>query len=138
MRRISVFVLVLFCPFALQRVLRRMATTSLGGVVKDPTGAVRSRGYDHLEQQCERSRRSSTRPRAVENTSSSDSASEVHHHGYSSGLRKPRRRQAELLVNQPATVDFALSVKGSNEVVDVTEATQTLNTFRRVARRVDQ
>jgi hypothetical protein len=36
-------------------------------------------------------------------------------------------KTAELLVNQTATIDFALSVQGSTEVVDVTEAAQTLN-----------
>ena len=41
-------------------------------------------------------------------------------------------------MNQPATVDFSLSVKASNEVVDVTEATQTLNTIDASLGQADQ
>src|SRR5579885_3732953 len=35
---------------------------------------------------------------------------------------------AELLVNQPATVDFALSVQASSEVVNLSAEAQTINT----------
>jgi hypothetical protein len=37
-------------------------------------------------------------------------------------------KQAELLVNQPATVNFTLSIKTSQSVVEVSAETQTLNT----------
>ena len=37
-------------------------------------------------------------------------------------------KSAELLVDQPATVNFALSVKASTQVIDVSAAAQTLNT----------
>ncbi|WP_446744073.1 carboxypeptidase regulatory-like domain-containing protein [Silvibacterium acidisoli] len=37
-------------------------------------------------------------------------------------------KTAELLVNQPATIDFALSVQASQEVVNVSAEAQTLNT----------
>jgi hypothetical protein len=36
-------------------------------------------------------------------------------------------KQAELLVNQPATINFAMSVQSANEVVEVSAAAQTLN-----------
>jgi hypothetical protein len=40
----------------------------------------------------------------------------------------PLNRSAELLVNQPATVDFVLSVKAETVTVDVSSTAQTLNT----------
>jgi len=37
-------------------------------------------------------------------------------------------KTAELLVNQPATIDFALSVQANQTTVDVSDTAQTLNT----------
>ncbi len=39
-----------------------------------------------------------------------------------------QKKTAELLVNQPATIDFALTVQASTVTVDVSAAAQTLNT----------
>ncbi|HYL94702.1 MAG TPA: carboxypeptidase-like regulatory domain-containing protein, partial [Terriglobales bacterium] len=39
-----------------------------------------------------------------------------------------QNKQAELLVNQPATINFALSVQGSEQTVDVSAEAETLNT----------
>lgn len=38
-----------------------------------------------------------------------------------------QKKEAELLVNQPATINFSLGAAGSNTVVEVTETAQTLN-----------
>ncbi|HEY6939568.1 MAG TPA: carboxypeptidase-like regulatory domain-containing protein, partial [Terriglobales bacterium] len=38
-----------------------------------------------------------------------------------------QNKQAELLVNQPATINFALSVQGSEQTVDVSAEAETLN-----------
>ena len=37
-------------------------------------------------------------------------------------------KTAELLVNQPATINFALTPAGTDVVIDVTTAAQTINT----------
>lgn len=38
-----------------------------------------------------------------------------------------QKKEAELLVNQPATINFSLGASGSNTVVEVTESADTLN-----------
>jgi len=39
-----------------------------------------------------------------------------------------QRKSAELLVNQPATVDFSMSIQATGEIVNVSTETQTVNT----------
>src|ERR1700761_5854807 len=127
MRRIRVFVVGLFLSLCSAMSFAQNATTSLRGEVKDPTGAVvpgatiklldnatgltltttskSSGGYQLLQSP----------PAKYTITVSAE--------GFGSQVKA-----AELLVNQPATINFALSVKSSDVVVDVTEAAQTLNT----------
>ncbi len=53
MRRIGVFVLALFLSLCTAASFAQMATTSLRGVVKDPTGAVVPGATITLEQRCD-------------------------------------------------------------------------------------
>ena len=106
--------------------LAQNATTSLRGVVHDPSGAVvpgatiallnnasgqtltvtsKASGEYQLQQ---------LQPATYDVT--------VTIAGFAS-----QTKHAELLVNQPATIDFILTLVASNEVVNVTAATETLN-----------
>jgi len=103
------------------------ATTSLRGVVKDPSGAlVPGATVTVLD---------SSTGRAASATSSAAGFYQfpqippakylitVSAQGFGD-----ESKTAELLVNQPATIDFTLSLKGNAETVDVTASAQTLNT----------
>lgn len=127
MRRISVSAIVLFFSLTAAAVWSQNATTSLRGVIKDPSGAVVPGATITLVD------------KSVGQTLTTTSKSSGE---YQLQQLPPARyvitvtatgfgtqsKSAELLVNQPATVDFALTVMESNTVVDVTAAAQTLNT----------
>jgi hypothetical protein len=105
-----------------------MATTSLGGVVKDPSGAFVPGATITLSNAA-----TGEILKATSKSSGEYQLLQIPPAKYLITVIAPgfgsTSKQAELLVNQPATIDFSLSVKGSSEVVDVTEATQTLNTI---------
>lgn len=103
------------------------ATTSLRGVIKDPSGAVVPGASVTL----------------VDNANGQKIATTSKGSGDYQLLQIPpakytiavtaagfgnQSKIAELLVNQPATVNFTLSLQTSLEVVNVTAAAQTLNT----------
>ncbi len=126
MRRIRVSVLVLFLSLCSAVGFAQNATTSLRGEVKDPTGAVVPGATIKLfasatGQTLTTTSKSSGEYQLVQIPPAQYTIT-VTAEGFGSQVKS-----AELLVNQPATVNFALSVKSSNEVVDVTESTQTLN-----------
>lgn len=128
MRRIGVSVLALFLCLCTAASFAQMATTSLGGVVKDPTGAFVPGATITLSNAA-----NGTTLKATSTSSGEYQLLQIPPAKYvitvtAAGFGSTSK-QAELLVNQPATIDFTLSVKGSSEVVDVTEATQTLNTI---------
>ncbi|HUY82563.1 MAG TPA: TonB-dependent receptor [Acidobacteriaceae bacterium] len=105
----------------------QIATTTLRGVVKDPSGAVVPGAKITL----------SSAATGQTYTATSGSAGE-----YSFLQILPARyditvtaagfgtqtKTAELLVNQPATIDFSLSIKATSQVVNVSAEAQTLNT----------
>ncbi len=126
MRRISVFALVLFLSLCSAASFAQNATTSLRGEVKDPTGAVvpgaTIKLFDSATGQTLTTTSKSSGEYQLLQIPPAKYTITVTAEGFGSQVKA-----AELLVNQPATVNFALSVKSSNEVVDVTEATQTLN-----------
>ncbi|HSY35830.1 MAG TPA: TonB-dependent receptor [Acidobacteriaceae bacterium] len=128
MRRISVFVLVVFISLFTAASFAQIATTSLRGVVKDPTGASVPGATVTLSN--------GATGASLKTTSKSGGDYEllqIPPATYVITVTAPgfgsTSKQAELLVNQPATIDFSLAVKGTTEVVEVTEATQTLNTI---------
>ena len=127
MKRIGVFAVGLFLSLFVSYGFAQNATTSLRGIVKDPTGAVVPGATIAL---------SDAATGLKLNTTSSGSGEyqllqippatytvTVTASGFGSYMKL-----VELLVSQPATVNFVLSVKGTVETVNVTEAAQTLNT----------
>ncbi|MBB5066862.1 TonB-dependent receptor [Granulicella mallensis] len=118
-------VLVLICLFTVSAV-SQTATTSLRGVVKDSSGAlVPGTSVTLLDNA------TNNTYRAVTNASGFYIFPVIAPAHYlitlTAGGFAPQNRTAELLVNQPATIDFTLSVKSDTVTVDVSAATQTLN-----------
>ena len=107
--------------------LSQIATTSLRGTVTDPSGAVLPNVTITLTDM--------NTGKAFHATSTSTGGyilSQIPPSKYiikavASGFGD-QQKIAELLVNQPATVDFAMAVQASAETVNVSAETQTLNT----------
>ncbi len=127
MRRIGVFAVLFLISFGTVTGFAQNATTSLRGVIKDPSGAVVPGATITLNDAATGQKLTTT-----SRGSGEYQLQQIPHAKYTIMVTAPgfgsESKSAELLVNQPATIDFALSVKGSNEVIDVTEAAQTLNT----------
>lgn len=124
MRFLRLFpVLFFLVPFA----TAQNATTSLRGTVKDPTGAIVSGATVTISD------KASGQTQTTQSTGSGEYRFvQIQPAKYtitisSSGFAD-QTKEAELLVNQPATIDFTLSLQVSNEVVNVSTAAQTLNT----------
>ena len=105
----------------------QLATTSLRGTIKDPSGALLPGARVTITDKAT-GKTTST----VADSSGAYSFAQIAPSTYtivvtSSGFGD-QTKSAELLVNQPATIDFALSVQGSSVTVDVSAAAQTLNT----------
>lgn len=107
--------------------ISQTATTSLRGVVKDPTGALVpgatvtiTAASTGLTQQ------------ARSNASGAYEFLQIIPARYTIRVSATgfgdQTKTAELLVNQPATIDFTLSVQSSTVTVDVSASAQTLNT----------
>ena len=119
---------VLLCTLsAVNLALSQNATTSLRGVVKDPSGALVSGATITLTD--------SSTGKTFSTIASSTGLYEfpqIFPSKYTIKVTAPgfgeQSKIAELLVNQPATVDFTLTVQSSSVTVDVTAAAQTLNT----------
>ena len=128
MRRIRVSALVVFLSLFTAVSFAQMATTSLGGVVKDPTGAAVPGATVTLSNAA-----TGATLKATSKSGGDYQLLQIPPATYLITVTAPgfgsTSKQAELLVNEPATIDFSLSVKGTSEVVDVTAATQTLNTI---------
>ena len=104
----------------------QVSTTSLRGVVKDSSGAFVQGASVTLSNQ-----NTGTTYRAVTNGSGFYIFPVVIPARYlitlTSGNFAPQTRTAELLVDQPATIDFTLSAKAEKVTVDVTAAAEALN-----------
>ena len=119
---------VLLCTLsAVNLALSQNATTSLRGVVKDPSGALVSGATITLTD--------SSTGKTFSTTASSTGLYEfpqIFPSKYTIKVTAPgfgeQSKIAELLVNQPATIDFTLTVQSSSVTVDVSAAAQTLNT----------
>ena len=103
------------------------ATTSLRGVIKDPSGALVPGANVTLLDKAEGKTMG-----AVSNSAGLYVFSQIPPAKYtitvsSSGFGD-QSKSAELLVNQPATIDFTLTVESSSVTVDVSASAQTLNT----------
>jgi hypothetical protein len=120
--------LVLICIFStFSLAFSQNATTSLRGIVKDPSGALVPKAKITITDSS--TGRSYT---AVANNAGEYVFTQILPARYTItaiamgfGVQS---KTAELLVDQPATVDFALTVQATAETVDVTASAQTLNT----------
>ena len=103
------------------------ATTSLRGTIKDPSGALVPGAKVTLTD--------NANGQVLSTTAGSAGAISFPRFLPPSTPSLPpppasviRPKTAELLVDQPATIDFALTVQASTVTVDVSAAAQTLNT----------
>jgi len=127
MRRIGVFAfLFLFCLGAVTTFAQN-ASTSLRGVIKDPSGAVVPGATITLVNASVGQTLTTTSKGGgeyvLEQIPPAKYVITVTAPGFGS-----QSKSAELLVDEPSTVNFSLSVQASNQVVDVTSSAQTLNT----------
>jgi hypothetical protein len=115
----------IFCTAGLA--FAQTATTSLRGVIKDPTGALVPGATITLTDKA-----TGNHTVAMSNDSGYYAFPQIPPAQYTitvsaSGFGDQAKR-AELLVNQPATIDFALTMESSSVTVDVSSTAQTLNT----------
>ena len=105
----------------------QLATTSLRGTIKDPTGALVPGAKITIVD-----RTNGTRLSATADNSGNYIFAQVAPAKYTITATAPgfgeQSKTAELLVNQPATINFDLNIQTSTETVDVSATAQTLNT----------
>ena len=103
------------------------ATTSLRGTIKDPAGALVP-GAKVTIVNAEKG----TTFIATANSAGQYTFAQIPPAKYTITASAPgfgnQVKSAELLVNQPATIDFSLAIEASTETVDVSATAQTLNT----------
>ena len=103
------------------------ATTSLRGTIKDPSGALVPGAKITIVDSA-----SGNSLSRVADSSGSYAFAQLQPAKYTITVTATgfgdQTKTAELLVNQPATIDFALSVQSSTVTVDVSAEAQTLNT----------
>jgi hypothetical protein len=127
MRRIWEFALVLLLSIATASSFAQNATTSLRGTVTDPTGAVVPGATVTLLDSATGQRFVATSKASGEYQLAQIPPAKYNISVTASGFGN-QSKVAELLVDQPATINFALSMQTNNVIVDVTAAAQTLNT----------
>ena len=125
MRRVFAFALVLVGLFSVTT-FAQTATTSLRGVVTDASGALVPNATVSLSDKANGTNYSATTNSAGRYIFPVITPATYQVDITSAGFA-PQSRIAELLVNQPATIDFTMSVKSNNTTVNVSTATQTLN-----------
>ena len=103
------------------------ATTSLRGVIKDPSGALVPGATVTLTDTATGNSTSTTANGAGYYIFPQIPPAKYSIKATAAGFGDQTKR-AELLVNQPATIDFTLSIQGSSVTVDVSATAQTLNT----------
>jgi len=119
---------VLLCTLApATLVVSQTATTSLRGVIKDSTGALVPGAKVTLTDQANGTTFSATSGSTGFYVFAQIPPAKYILRVSASGFAD-QTKSAELLVNQPATVDFTLSVQSSSVTIDVTAVAQTLNT----------
>jgi hypothetical protein len=128
MRRFGASVLVvLLASLLTTTAFAQNATTSLRGVVKDPSGAVVPGATITLDDKANGqhlvTKSKSDGEYQLLQIPPAKYTIKITANGFAE-----QTKIAELLVNQPATVNVSLSIKESTDVVDVTAASQTINT----------
>ncbi len=108
-------------------VYAQTASTSLRGVVKDPSGALVPGAKITLLEKA-----SGKTMSAIANSAGLYTFAQIPPAAYTITVSAngfgDQSKTAELLVNQPATIDFTLTVQASQVTVDVSASAQTLNT----------
>lgn len=127
MKRFGAATLMLLIALFTPTAFAQNATTSLRGIVKDPSGALVPGATIKLD----------AKAIGLHLTAASKSDGvyqflQIPPAKYTITISAPgfgeQTKAAELLVNQPATINFALTIKSSDTVVDVTSGAETLNT----------
>src|ERR1700733_9528660 len=121
MRRIWKFALVLLLSIGTASSFAQNATTSLRGTVTDPTGAVVPGATVTLLDSATGQRFVATSKASGEYQLAQIPPAKYNISVTASGFGN-QSKVAELLVNQPATINFALSMQTNNVIVDVTAA----------------
>jgi hypothetical protein len=105
----------------------QMANTSLHGVIKDSSGALVPMAKIAISDNATGHTFETT-----SNKSGEYNFSQIPPANYVIAVSAPgfaaQSKSAELLVNQPATIDFTVAIQASMEVVNVSAEAQTLNT----------
>jgi hypothetical protein len=125
-KRYALCVLLFLLSLTSSSLLSQIATTSLRGAVKDPSGAVVPGAVvtltDNATGNVFQSKSGNSGDYQFNQIPPAKYTIKVSATGFAD-----QSKVAELLVNQPATVDFAVSVQASAEVVNVSAEAQTLN-----------
>lgn len=121
---ISAFVLSLILAAS---AIAQVATTSLRGVIRDPSGAVVPGATVDLSNPANGQKFSATSDAAGGYTFAALPPAKYTITVKASGFGD-QSKIAELLVNQPATVNFTMTVQAVSQVVNVSAEAQTLNT----------
>ena len=136
MKRICALVSVACTVATASTVLAQNATTSVRGLIRDPSGAVVSGAKVQLVNKA-----AGQTLNATSRGSGEYQLQQIQPATYDitvtmAGFGSQTKR-AELLVNQPATVDFTLSLQASDVVVNVTEASGHDQSDGRLDRQLD-
>ena len=123
---IAVSAFVIFLAIGLSAAAQ-VATTSLRGLVKDPSGAVVPGAKITLTNGATGQIISATSNAAGEYTFPQIPPARYTIKATAQGFGD-QSKSAELLVNQPATVDFTMTVQSLSQVVNVSAEAETLNT----------
>jgi hypothetical protein len=119
---------ILFCILSTATlVVAQTANTSLRGVVKDPNGALVPGAKILLADKANGRTLSATANNAGEYVFTQVEPAKYTITVTAVGFGD-QTKTAELLVSQPATIDFTLSIQSSTVTVDVSGSAQTLNT----------
>lgn len=103
------------------------ATTSLRGTIKDPSGALVPRAEICITNNSTGQTSCTFADNAGQYTFFQISPSKYVITVRATGFAE-QTKSAELLVNQPATIDFSLTIQANTVALDVSAAAQTLNT----------
>lgn len=126
-RRILAVVSPLLLLVSSATLLGQIATTSLRGVIKDPSGAVIPGATVTITNNATGQSQSATSGPTGEYTFAQIAPAQYTIKVAATGFGA-QTKAAELLVNQPATIDFTMTVRATQQVVNVSAEAQTINT----------
>jgi len=119
---------VLYCILTTSLPLfSQTATTSLRGTIKDPSGALLPGARITLTNNATGQSLTTTANESGQYVFPQVPPAKYTIVATSAGFGD-QKKTAELLVSQPATIDFSLSIQANTTTVDVSAETQTLNT----------